>query len=434
MAIKKVPSPIPFSQLSGRDLEAYQHYNRVTDGKGRYLPFEEFQYRIKKGEDVTVAWTLTRLARNAALQRIDYHNEAGEAAGFNITPAIYAVCELADKHATTLALSEQIERLRGAGAELSQLRFEEPITSSQLEGANTTTLVARNMLESGRAPRTEDEQMIAGNARLMAEIPELTEELLTLDLIRKLHAIGMGGINDQKYRPGEFRETDDVVIADYDGNIVHQPPRAMELAPRLQNICDWLNSKEEYIHPLIRACILHFMIAHEHPFRDGNGRTSRALFYWFMLKSGYAAFKYVSISQLLHAAPVKYAHSYQYTETDGMDLTYFLEYQATIIGRALRVYLEHIETITNRSAMIDRRLVESGALRRLTARQVTLLNIMLSTPSKTYTAADVSELLGVSDNTARNDLRAVVREGFALEKRANDQKTVYVGQIAGISR
>ena len=434
MAIKKVPSPIPFSQLSGRDLETYQHYSRVTDGKGRYLPFEEFQYRIKKGEDVTVAWTLTRLARNAALQRIDYHNEAGEAAGFNITPAIYAVCELADKHATTLALSEQIERLRGAGAELSQLRFEEPITSSQLEGANTTTLVARHMLESGRAPRTEDEQMIAGNARLMAEIPELTEEQLTLDLIRKLHAIGMGGINDQKYRPGEFRETDDVVIADYDGNIVHQPPRAMELAPRLQNICDWLNSKEEYIHPLIRACILHFMIAHEHPFRDGNGRTSRALFYWFMLKSGYAAFKYVSISQLLHAAPVKYAHSYQYTETDGMDLTYFLEYQATIIGRALRVYLEHIETITNRSAMIDRRLVESGALRRLTARQVTLLNIMLSTPSKTYTAADVSELLGVSDNTARNDLRAVVREGFALEKRANDQKTVYVGQIAGISR
>jgi len=58
---------------------------------------------------------------------------------------------------------------------------------------------------------------------------------------------------------------------------------------------------------------------------------------------------------------------------------------------------------------------------------------MLSTPRKAYTAADVSELLGVSDNTARNDLRAVVREGFALEKRANDQKTVYVGSLSGIS-
>ncbi len=38
---------------------------------------------------------------------------------------------------------------------------------------------------------------------------------------------------------------------------------------------------------------------------------------------------------LLHAAPVKYAASYQYTESDGMDLTYFLEYQAGVIKRAL---------------------------------------------------------------------------------------------------
>ena len=74
------------------------------------------------------------------------------------------------------------------------------------------------MLETGRSPRTEDEHMIAGNARLMAEIPHLLAEPLTPALIRQLHAIGMGGINDAKYRPGEFRETDDVVIADYDGN------------------------------------------------------------------------------------------------------------------------------------------------------------------------------------------------------------------------
>ncbi|MEN1793002.1 Fic family protein, partial [Pseudomonas aeruginosa] len=112
-----------------------------------------------------------------------------------------------DKRATALALKDQTERLRGAGAELSQLRLDEPITSSQLEGANTTTLVARKMLETGRSPRTEDEHMIAGNARLMAEIPHLLAEPLTPALIRQLHAIGMGGINDAKYRPGEFRET-----------------------------------------------------------------------------------------------------------------------------------------------------------------------------------------------------------------------------------
>lgn len=429
MTIKSPPKLLPLSVLTGTDLSTHLIYNRLIDEKGRYLPFDAFQYRIKKGEDVNIAWTLTRLARNAAMQRIDYYNESGEQAGFNLVPAIYEVCELVDKHATVLALKEHIDRLRGAGAELNQLRLEEPITSSQLEGANTTSLVARSMLESGRTPRTEDEQMIAGNARLMAEIPALLNEPLTPALIRRLHAVGMAGINDKKYRPGELRETNDIVIADYDGNIVHQPPKAERLEERLESVCHWLNNHSEYIHPLIRACILHFMIAHEHPFRDGNGRTSRGLFYWYMLKSGYAAFKYISISRLLHAAPVKYAQSYQFTETDGMDLTYFLEYQVSVVGKVVKNYLDHIEMLTRKSAALDSQLYDSGVLKRLTPRQVTLLNVMLSTPGKEYTAAQVSESMNVSDNTARNDLRAIVREGCAEEIKVNDQKTVYVAHI-----
>ncbi|EJX3083102.1 Fic family protein [Salmonella enterica] len=425
MPIKRPPPLIPYSQLTEADLEAHQHYSRVTDDKGRYLPFDEFCRRTARGENVSIAWTLTRRARDSAMQWINYRNEAGEQAGFVLTPGIMSVCELVDKHATRLALKELTTRLRGAGKELTALSLEEPITSSQLEGANTTTLVARNMLESGRAPRTEDEHMIAGNARLMAEIPELIQEPLTPDLIRRFHAVGMGGINDEKYRPGEFRDTDDVVIADYDGNIIHQPPAAADLPERLQIVCDFVNDTEHYVHPLVKACILHFMIAHEHPFRDGNGRTSRGLFYWYMLKSGYDVFKYVSISHLLHTAPAKYAHSYQYTETDGMDLTYYLEYQTSIIHRAMTRLLQHVDDLVSRAARIDHFLYQSGSLSRLSGRQITLLNIILAEPGKKYSAAIVAEMLGVSDNTARNDLRTLARENLLTEISENDQKTVY---------
>ncbi|VED09310.1 Fic family protein [Escherichia coli] len=77
----------------------------------------------------------------------------------------------------------------------------------------------------------------------MAEIPHLLAEPLTTALIRQLHAIGMGGINDAKYRPGEFRETDDVVIADYDGNIVHQPPRCgIGCWNGWKKFCQWLTA------------------------------------------------------------------------------------------------------------------------------------------------------------------------------------------------
>ncbi|WP_445374703.1 Fic family protein [Photorhabdus tasmaniensis] len=425
MTIKHPPTLIPIDAISGADIAAHTHYMRVTDERGRYLPFDKFRYRAASDENVALAWTLTRRARNAALTHIDYSNAAGEQAGFFITPGIAATCELVDKHATRLALNEITHRLRGVGAALNPLQLDEPITSSQLEGANTTTIVARNMLESGRTPRNEDEQMIAGNARLMAELPELLQEPLTPDLIRRIHAVGMGGIDDEKYHPGDFRTTDDIVIMDYDNNIIHQPPAASSLPVRLQMVCDFVNGNGPYVHPLVKACILHFMIAHEHPFRDGNGRTSRGLFYWYMLKSGYDAFKFVSISQLLHNAPAKYAHSYQYAETDGMDLTYFLDYQANIIGRAMEQLLSHVDQLLNRAAVIDSMLFKSGALRRLSQRQVTLLNVMMDMPDKTFTVSEIAAAMGVSDNTARNDLRKLVGEGLAEEFAVNEQKTAY---------
>ena len=82
----------------------------------------------------------------------------------------------------------------------------------------------------------------------------------------------------------------------------------------------------------------------EHPFRDGNGRTARALFYWFMLKSEYRLFKYISISKLLKEKPKEYGLSYMYTEKDDNDLTYFIYYQLDTIYKAfgeLENYLDN---------------------------------------------------------------------------------------------
>ena len=56
---------------------------------------------------------------------------------------------------------------------------------------------------------------------------------------------------------------------------------------------------DKFIHPVIRSMILHFWLAYDHPFVDGNGRTARALFYWSMLKYGYELFEFLSISRIL---------------------------------------------------------------------------------------------------------------------------------------
>ena len=58
-----------------------------------------------------------------------------------------------------------------------------------------------------------------------------------------------------------------------------------------------------FIHPVMRAITLHFWLAYDHPFCDGNGRTARALFYWSMLKQGYWLFEFISISSVINQAP-----------------------------------------------------------------------------------------------------------------------------------
>ncbi|EGM6703823.1 Fic family protein [Salmonella enterica subsp. enterica serovar Nigeria] len=428
MASKKPPKRVALNELTAEQYAHYQARYRVTDDKGRYLAWDEFQPRKDRGDDSTIAWTFTRNARDASMQRIAFADEKGQQAGFNLTPTILEACASADRTGTSQALELMTAHLGNVIAAMELLRFEEAISSSQLEGANTTTLIAREMLETGRKPRTVGEHMIMSNARLMDEIRQHLEEPLTVDLIQQLHAVGMSGIDDGKYKPGQIRETDDVVIEDAWGEIVHQPPAAALLPGRLQLICDFANDGSAYIHPLIRACILHFMLAHEHPFNDGNGRTSRALFYWFMLKSGYGVFRYVSISSLLKSAASAYGKSYQHTEGDGMDLTYFLEHQCKLILRALEAFADYTQKTIFRRSQIDKYLFESGAFKRLSKRQADMLAVIYASPEKPFSAVEMAELMGVSENTARNDLRQLLRENLLEYVKINKQLTRYISK------
>lgn len=85
---------------------------------------------------------------------------------------------------------------------------------------------------------------------------------------------------------------------------------------------------------------LHFALGYEHPFRDGNGRVARALFYWFMFKNDFSAFRYIAISTRLRNAPVKYGRSYLHTEADDLDLTYFIDFQCSVVLRAVTGFTE----------------------------------------------------------------------------------------------
>lgn len=282
--------------------------------------------------------------------------------------------------------------------------MEEAITSSQLEGAVTTREIAKEMLRTGRRPRDTSERMILNAFRTMQHIQALKDQPLSPELVFEIHRLVTADTLDDPSAGGRFRSADEkITVSDAYGTVFHEPPAASELPRRLEAMCAFANGTSPglFVHPAIRAIILHFWLAYDHPFVDGNGRTARALFYWSMLRSRYWLFEFISISTILRKAPTTYARSFLYTETDDNDLTYFVVAQAKVIRAAISELHAYLE----RKAAENRALeAHVKSLHLFNHRQAELIRHALEHPDQRYTIQSHRTSHGVSYQTARTDL------------------------------
>ncbi|WP_160106789.1 Fic family protein [Pseudomonas izuensis] len=398
-------------------LSDYLALLKPLDDQGRYLPFNDLRYRWAPGLDPNLCWALVKKARTAQYSSLLPLGEPVQWGNFVLTPLAQKAISSVDRQTTTAALeymTSQISESAHFSYLLNDLIEDEAISSSQLEGAATTTRVAKDMLKRHRLPRTPDERMVIGNFKMMNFAWEKRYEPLSVELIAALHRVGVSGIDDAQYSPGNLRVNDEVVVQDGQGNTVHVPPPASGLASRLRVLSKWINQSHDdpnqgnYLHPLIKAIALHFALGYEHPFRDGNGRVARALFYWFMFKNDFSAFRYIAISVLLRNAPVKYGRSYLNSEADDLDLTYFIDFQCSVVLRAVSSFTEAYRKSLVNAESFDRWLSESGFFDRLTARQRAVYQVAKSGVAKEFTAVNVKENLGCSYNTASATLNGLV--------------------------
>jgi Fic family protein len=246
--------------------------------------------------------------------------------------------------------------------------------------------------------------MIYNNYVAMRFVQEHARTPLTPEMIFTLHRIVTSGTLDDAAKAGRFREeSDNVVIEDGMGDVVHTPPPAHVLSARMDQLCEFANGDDEktVIHPVIRAMILHFWIGYYHPFVDGNGRTARALFYWCMLSRGYWLAEYVSISRILRKAPGKYMRSFLYTESDGNDLTYFLIYQLDVFQRAIKELQSYLRRKMEQMREVNALLRSSVDFNH---RQLAILSHALKHPGHRYTIQSHKQSHGIVYQTARADL------------------------------
>ena len=304
--------------------------------------------------------------------------------------------------------------------------IEEAITSSQLEGAATTRRVAVDMLRSGRRPRDHDERMIFNNYRAMATIRQWRDRPFTPELVVQLHRQVTEETLDDPDSAGRLQTEDDERVEVRDNRtheLLHRPPPASVLPERLAELCDFANrdlTGHDFLHPVIHAMILHFWLAWDHPFADGNGRTARALFYWKMLQADYWLFEFISISTVLRKSPAKYKRAFLRTETDENDLTYFLLHQFEVIARAMEQLDEYLQRKIGEIQAVERKLKKHVPLNH---RQLALLGHALRNPRAEYTFGSHQRSHDVAYATARSDLLELAGLGF-LDQSAPGRKPI----------
>ena len=295
---------------------------------------------------------------------------------------------------------------------------EEAITSSQLEGATTTRKVAKKMLRENRAPRDKSEQMILNNYRTMQFIRECADQPLSEELIFEMHRTVTENTLENAEDAGRFRTADNIrVYENVSNDVVHTPPPKKDLPKRLAALCDFANGKTPvfFIHPVIRAIILHFWMAYDHPFVDGNGRCARALFYWSMLQQKYWLCEFISISQIIKKAPAKYGRAFLYTETDENDLTYFISYHLDIIRKAITELHKYIAEKTQSIQLTESLLRQSSI--KLNHRQISLLSHALRNPDAIYTIRAYQNTHDIVYETARADLQHLEDKALLIRRR-----------------
>ena len=390
-----------------------------ADPKGRYHHWDKLRH-LKLPSTVSSHeewWLAIKVARKALYKNIPHSDKDGNPFVFGEPDTVRRLLHEIDVHGGgELKTIEQVANPGTRDTYLINSLIEESITSSQLEGAATTRKVAKEMLRQKRKPRDKSETMILNNYHAMEYIKDISNESLTPDLIFELHRILSNNTMDDPDTVGKLRVSDDIYVGDdRDATIIHVPPKAKELQSRMESICNFANSTDpaEFLHPVIRAIILHFLLAYDHPFEDGNGRTARALFYWSMLKQGYWTMEFISISRILKSAPAKYTRAYLYTETDDDDVTYFIIHQLEVINKAIKDLLIYLENKSKEINTVEQMIRKSPRLHNLlNYRQVALINRALKNPDAIFYVESHRGAHNVTYDTARTDLLKLVDIGL----------------------
>ena len=210
--------------------------------------------------------------------------------------------------------------------------------STRIEGAKMTDEEIARFLRGLKInqPKSRDEQEVAGYADLIGRIFDNWKTIkLSESWILQFHGILLHFSEKDKTHKGEYKNAPNtVVMTNKKGERVtlfeSTPPHLVK--KEMLEAIEWTNDRLENknIHPLLVISNFIFEFLAIHPFKDGNGRLSRAITNLLLLKNNYSYVPYVSLDEIIEETKAEYYLALRATQknhkTEHEDITPWADY------------------------------------------------------------------------------------------------------------
>lgn len=267
--------------------------------------------------------------------------------------------------------------------------------STRIEGSRMSDDEVARLLRGLKStpPKGRDAEEVAGYADLLGRIFDNWKTLKVNEShILHFHKILLNFSEKDKRHRGNYKTEDNkVVMRKVDGTevVIFEPTKPYLTKKEMDDVLYWLNEQTENkeTHPLILIANFIFEFLAIHPFRDGNGRLSRALTTLLLLRTGYTYVPYVSLDEIIEERKIDYYLALRKTQskhkTEKEDITPWLNFLLDAL----------LEQVKRAKAIME----EDQPEKLLSEKQLTIYQLF---QTETLSVSEIEKLLKKSIPTA----------------------------------
>ncbi len=316
--------------------------------------------------------------------------------------------------------SSLLVQLRNIGA------FESIGSSNRIEGNTLTDKEIEEILQGLKTTsfKNRDEEEVGGYSEVLDTIYSRYDQIpLTENYIKQLHGMLLRYVGKDERHRGEYKTIENSVAAfDNTGKeigIVFRTPSPFETPIMMQQLVAETNELlSTALYPkliVIALFIVHFLAIH--PFQDGNGRMSRILTNYLLLRCGYSYVPYYSLEKIIEENKAAYYRALRQTQvsfkTDSPDYRPWIDFFSSILVKQTEMLEEKISAYK-----------KGGVLK--TDEQI-VLDIIRSTP-RGIQFAGINNACDMKENSIRRVLKTLLEQGF-IEKTGTGKGTWYMPHL-----